>query len=231
MSNDSRTSFDIFISYRRDDAAWVAGRIHDFLKIHFDEGRIFRDTEQIALGQKFPAAIQRALDSCKVMLVIIGQEWLRIAYEDGRRRLDNPEDWVRIEISSALERGMLVIPIVVDGAKLPSKDALPDVLQGLVDLQGITSLTDRYFVYQMLNLLDTLKGIVQLASDSKYPHIDELKELVRENLIEEDDEELLEYMRDRLRDEIIEKHEYDSYNEYQAELDFEESRLYKNTRK
>ena len=117
------------------------------------------------------------------MLVIIGEKWFTSAFEDGRRRLDNPSDWVRFEIRTALERGILVIPIVVDDAKLPSKEALPDDLQGLIELQGITDLKDAYFIGHMSNLLDTLKTIVELSSEKSYPHIDELKEIVRENLI------------------------------------------------
>lgn len=214
MGSESQNNFDIFISYRRNDTAWVAGRIHDFLKTHFDAGRIFRDTEQIGLGQKFPKSIEKALGNCKVMLVIIGQKWLTSAYEDGRRRLDDPNDWVRIEIKTAIEREILLIPIVVDGAKLPSKEALPEDLQGLVDLQGITDLRDAYFIGQMHNLLDTLKNIVEASVDKPYPHIDDLRDIVRENLIENDDEEILGYMKERLRDEIIEEYNRDLYHEY-----------------
>lgn len=203
--------FDIFISYRRLDAAWVAGRIHDFLKIHFDAGRIFRDVEQLRLGVKFPKAIEAALNNCKVMLVIVGDKWLTTAYEDGRRRLDNPTDWVRIEIKTALERGILIVPIVVEGAQMPSAQALPDDIQSLVEFQGILDLSDKFFIPHMFNLLDTLKDIVELAGDKPYPHLDEIREIVRESLIESDDETLLEYMKDRLQDGIIKEYEQDLY--------------------
>lgn len=213
MGND-KSGFDIFISYRRADAVWVAGRIHDFLKVHFDAGRIFRDTEQIALGQKFPKSIEQALQNCKVMLVPIGSKWLTISDEFGRRRLDKQDDWVRTEIRTALERDILIIPIFFDGATPPPKEALPKDLQELTEIQGIPNLQDKYFFGQMMNLIDTLKSIVELSSGNDYLHIDELREIVRENLIESDDEELKEYMKETLRDEIVQEWQEDSYNDY-----------------
>lgn len=203
---------DIFISYRRSDSAWAAGRIQDFLKIHFKSGSIFRDVEQIGLGQKFPERIQQALESCKIMLVIIGSSWLTIADEYGRRRLDNPEDWVRIEVETALRREILVIPVVLEGAKLPTKIALPDSLKNLIDLNGILNLQDQYFIYQMGNLLDTIKTVVEASSDGQYPHIDELKVMVRESLIDSDDPELIRHMKDYLYEDFVKEYQDDMWS-------------------
>lgn len=212
--------FDIFISYRRADSAWVAGRIHDFLKVHFDGGRIFRDTEQIHIGDKFPKVIDKALQHCKVMLVVIGPQWLKMSDKYGRRRLDDPSDWVRTEIRTAIEKGILVIPIYFDGADVPAKEALPDDLHGLTEIQGITDLQEKYFIGQMINLVDILKTIVEASTGNSYPHINDLRDIVRENLLESDDEELREIMKEVLRDEIVEEWQRDMYDDYYERDDY-----------
>ncbi len=213
MSNAKENQFDIFISYRREDSAWVAGRIEDFLKQHFEEGRIFRDVSQISPGKKFPETIAQALQTCKVMIVPIGSKWLTISDEYGFRRIDNENDWVRNEISAALEREILIIPICFDDAKPPPAEALPDDLKPLSEINMITDLKDKYFIYEMFNILKILEKIVEMSSHGEYPHINELRDLVRENLIENDDEELIEYMKERFRDEIIEDWEREIYAE------------------
>lgn len=213
LSNQSR--FDIFISYRRQDTAMAAGRIHDFLKRHFDGGTIFRDVEQISPGSRFPETIKNALASSKAMLVVIGEKWLAIADEYGRRRIDNPNDWVRLEIKTALEREILIIPILMTGVQMPAKEALPDDLQKLTEFQALIDVQDRYFYGQMVNLVKTLKELDGLkTSNGEYPDLDTLREIVREEIIDSDDPELTEIMKERLWHEIGEAYIQEAYDDY-----------------
>jgi hypothetical protein len=112
---DLRMIGQIFISYRREDSEWSAGRLGDRLKAHFGQDRIFVDVGTIEPGMDFVEAIERSVGSCDVLIAVIGKRWLISSDEEGRHRLDNPEDSVRIEIVTALKRGIRVIPVLVDG--------------------------------------------------------------------------------------------------------------------
>ena len=105
----------IFISYRRDEAAYSAGWLFDRLAEHFGDGQIFKDIDSIELGDDFVEMIHRAVGSCDVLLALIGDRWLTTTDEDGARRLDDPNDFVRVEIEAALTRDVRVIPILVTG--------------------------------------------------------------------------------------------------------------------
>jgi TIR domain len=119
----------IFLSYRRQDSAGVAGRISDRLRAHFGEDSLFMDIDSIPFGEDFREHIDSAVAQCKLVLALIGSKWAGDA--DGRRRIDDPRDIVRIEIESALKRGIPVIPILIDRAKMPSEAELPPSLAGL----------------------------------------------------------------------------------------------------
>jgi ABC-type amino acid transport substrate-binding protein len=127
----------IFISYRREDTDYPAGWLYERLAAHFDGGQIFKDVDSIQLGDDFVEVITTAVGSCDVLLAVIGDRWLDIADKDGRRRLDNPEDFVRLEIEAALARNVRVIPILVDGATIPRAEELPASLAGLVRRQAL----------------------------------------------------------------------------------------------
>ncbi len=116
----------IFISYRRDDSRQAAGRLADALADRFGAQCIFRDVETIELGVDFTQALNQALASCVVMLVLIGRDWLDIRDANGQRRLGLPQDWIRQEIATALKRDIRVVPVLVDGAQLPDEAALPE---------------------------------------------------------------------------------------------------------
>lgn len=122
---------DIFVSYRRSDSSAVVGRVIDRLETRFGEKHIFRDLDSIGYGQNFEDAINRAISECKVCLVIIGDDWLDVRDDLGNRRIDNVKDWVRIEVSSALEQGVHVIPVLVENALMPEKSRLPENLKEL----------------------------------------------------------------------------------------------------
>ena len=127
----------IFISYRRDDAAGYAGRLSDRLKAQFGADRVFMDVEGIEPGTDFVVAIEQAVGSCRVLIVLIGDEWLNIRDAQGRRRLDDPHDFIRLEIAAALKRDIRVVPVVLDRATMPGADDLPDELKPLARRQAI----------------------------------------------------------------------------------------------
>ena len=122
----------IFISYRRQETAWPAGRLYDVLVEHFPAEQVFKDVDNIEPGEDFVERITASVGSCDVLLALIGLQWLTITDEEGRRRLDNPGDYVRLEIETALTRKIRVIPILVDDARMPSAKELPATLAALV---------------------------------------------------------------------------------------------------
>jgi hypothetical protein len=139
----------IFISYRRQDSQSAAGRLADDLKERLPETRIFRDIETIAPGEDFVEAIERALAECGVLLAIIGPRWLSVTGQDGKRRLDDPKDYTRVEVASALKRKEVrVIPVLVEGAVMPQAAELPDDLITLARRNAI-DLTDKRWQYDV----------------------------------------------------------------------------------
>jgi N-acetylneuraminic acid mutarotase len=122
----------IFISYRRQETAWPAGRLYDVLVEHFPAEQVFKDVDNIEPGDEFVERITAAVESCDVLLALIGPQWLTITNKKGQRRLDDPEDYVRLEIEAALTRKIRVIPILVDEAQMPGADELPATLAPLV---------------------------------------------------------------------------------------------------
>lgn len=125
----------VFISYRRDDCAGHAGRLCEHLERAFGADHVFRDVEDIAVGDDFVATLHTQVDQCQVLLALIGPRWLTVADAQGRRRLDNAQDWVRREIARGLERGIRVVPVLLQGAKLPDPAELPDELAPLARRQ------------------------------------------------------------------------------------------------
>ncbi|HYG79703.1 MAG TPA: toll/interleukin-1 receptor domain-containing protein [Pyrinomonadaceae bacterium] len=121
---------NIFLNYRRDDTAGHAGRIFDRLNQRFP-GRVFRDVTGIAYGLDFVEEIERKLASCQVLIVLIGKYWLTLTDEDGRRRLDDENDFVRLEVAAGLRRNIRVIPVLVNGARMPRAAELPEDLRPL----------------------------------------------------------------------------------------------------
>lgn len=127
----------IFICYRRDDTADVAGRVYDALARKFGARRVFKDVDAIPPGADFGDYIQRVLPTCRSFLVLIGPHWLGARDESGARRLDNPNDWVRLEIETALATKRLeVVPVLINGAHMPRADELPESLRPLARLNA-----------------------------------------------------------------------------------------------
>jgi TIR domain len=133
----------IFISYRREDTAYPAGWIFDRLTQHFSKDQVFKDIDSIHPGEPFAQVITTAVESCDVLLALIGNKWLTIANRNGTRRLDDPEDFVRLEIETALTRNVRVIPVLFDGAQMPAASDLPPSLATLVTRQALELSPDR----------------------------------------------------------------------------------------
>lgn len=135
MTNDV---LRIFISYRRRDVRGYAGWLRYCIAPKYGENNIFRDIERIGGGQDFMDRIDRAIRNCHVVLVLLGDEWATITHRDGGgRRLDDPDDPVRLEVEAAFRHKRQVVPILVEGAPMPTPGNLPDSLGRLVRLHGL----------------------------------------------------------------------------------------------
>ncbi len=151
----------IFVSYRRSDSADIAGRIYDRLTGTFGRGPIFKDVDSIPLGLDFKEYLDAKVSECSVLLAIIGDRWLDASDETGNLRLTDPTDFVRIEIESALARGIPVIPLLVRGARMPAEDKLPASLSKLIYRNGIPIRPDPDFHRDMDRLIAALEKYVQ----------------------------------------------------------------------
>lgn len=159
----------IFISYRRQDSQSAAGRLADHLKEHLSEVPLFRDVETIEPGVDFTDTIHRALQSCGVLLAVIGPHWLAATDAAGRRRLENPNDYMRLEIATALARpGVRVIPVLVEGAQIPDADALPEDLQALCRRHAI-ELSDKRWNFDVSQLIDALRRALGIKPPAPEP--------------------------------------------------------------
>ena len=127
----------VFISYRRDDASAYAGRLYDSLAARLGDDNVFMDVDTISPGTDFHAAIDEAIASCDVVIAPIGQRWLSATDAEGQRRLDDPEDVLRIELERGLAHGLVIIPARVQDAEIPSAEDLPESLAPLARRQAI----------------------------------------------------------------------------------------------
>jgi hypothetical protein len=150
-------SANIFISYRREDSSGHTGRLFDALNVPF-AGRLFMDIDTLEPGVDFVDAIEAAVGSCEVLIVVIGREWLAIRNAAGRR-LDDPADFVRLEVESALARKIRVIPVLVQGAPMPRAEELPPSLARLARRNAI-ELSDARWAYDVDRLVRTIQDIL-----------------------------------------------------------------------
>jgi tetratricopeptide (TPR) repeat protein len=128
----------IFISYRRDDAAGDAGRLADHMNRRFGHGQVFLDIDTIDPGTDFVQVLHASLKETSAVLVVIGQRWTSASEPGGIRRLDEPNDFVRLEVEAALNRDILVVPVLVQGARMPRAEDLPPALASLATRQAVT---------------------------------------------------------------------------------------------
>lgn len=157
----------IFISYRREEARHAAGRLAEDLSLSFGAGHIFRDIEGIELGVEFAKALEKAMAACSVMLVLIGPQWLDMPdRKRGGRRLDQPDDWTRQEIATALQRDVRVVPVLLEGAMLPDAAELPTDIRSLVGRQAM-ELSDVRWRGDLQRLVDALAKLPGFEIDRK----------------------------------------------------------------
>ncbi len=158
----------VFISYRRDDTAGHAGRLYDRLVQRFGEDRIFMDL-QIEPGDDFVERIEQGVGSCEVLLVLVGRQWLTVEDSEGRRRLDDPNDFARLELAAALGRDVRIVPVLVGGARMPEADELPPELARFARRQAL-DLSDVRFSADFDRLVSTIErelAVAERASGSK----------------------------------------------------------------
>ena len=156
----------IFISYRRSDSAAVSGRIYDRLCVAFGEKAIFKDVDVIPPGANYPSLLNEAIARCDVLLAIIGSHWLTAVENNGQRRLNNPDDFVRIEIEAALKREIaLVIPVLVDDATMPATIELPESLRPLYYRNAAIVRNDPDFNRDIGRLITTIRDHFPLTDE------------------------------------------------------------------
>jgi hypothetical protein len=148
----------IFISYRRADSEIITARIYDRLVSVFGERNIFKDVDDIPIGVDFRAVLHQAVNRADVALIIVGPNWARITYENGQPRLHDPNDFVRIELENALRKpGMVVVPVLVMNAQMPSPEHLPPSIRELSYRNAIAVRNDPDFNSDIKRLVQNLK--------------------------------------------------------------------------
>ena len=162
-------SGQIFISYRREESRWSARSLHDRLIQRFDRNQIFMDVDSVGLGEDFVKTIEETVGSCDVLIAVIGAHWLTSTDGQGDRRLDNPEDFVRMEIATALRRNIRVIPVLVDGASMPRSTDLPDDLKQLVRRNAL-QVGDTHFDDDCRRLVAAIEQILEKAAAERREH-------------------------------------------------------------
>lgn len=135
---------NVFINYRRQTESGVAGRISDSLTRELPGISIFMDVDKLSPGEDFEQGLERSLANCKVLLAVIGPEWLGMKNSAGKRRLDDPKDFVRRELGTALAKNVRIIPLLVNGASMPDASELPSDIKGLAKLQAMELRHERY---------------------------------------------------------------------------------------
>ncbi|MGH6706837.1 MAG: toll/interleukin-1 receptor domain-containing protein [Sphingomicrobium sp.] len=146
----------IILSYRRDDSAGVTGRIFDRLAQEFGADRVFMDIDSMPAGVDFHDHLQAILANCGALLVVIGKSW-RAQRKGQPSRIMDPDDWVRIEVETALQREITVIPLLIDGAVMPSRDQLPESLWPLLRRNALPIDSGRDFHAQLSRLTRDLR--------------------------------------------------------------------------
>lgn len=151
----------IFISYRRSDSQDITGRIYEYLASHFGADVVFRDVYSIPLGEDYRTHLREKAKNCQAVVAVIGPNWVSAEDKAGNRRLDDPSDWVRIEVETTLSRGIPVIPLLVNGARVPKEDELPGGLGPLAHRNAALARPDPDFEHDMERLIRGLEKIIK----------------------------------------------------------------------
>jgi len=153
----------LFISYRRDDTQDITSRIYERLAARFGADALFMDVDSIPLGADFRQILRDAVAGSSLALIIIGRLWLSVSDERGQRRLDNPNDFVRIEVEAALARGIPVVPVLTHGAAMPRESDLPASIAELAFRHGTDVRSDHHFNHDVEQLISRLAQILTPA--------------------------------------------------------------------
>jgi eukaryotic-like serine/threonine-protein kinase len=159
----------IFISYRRSDTPDAVGRIYDRLVSEFGKSKVFKDVDSIPLGQDFREHLNDIVGSCAAVLAIIGPKWTDIRNEAGQKRLEDPDDFVRIELEAALARSVPVVPVLVGHATMPGTSQLPSTLASLAFRQSIEVRPDPDFHHDATRLVAALRAIIDPNAPREEP--------------------------------------------------------------
>jgi len=157
----------VFISNRREDTAGVAGRISDRLRGRLGPSNVFFDVEDMKVGRRWREELAERVSACHALIAVIGREWNPISDKENRHRLDDPNDSVRIEVETAVKRGIPIFPVLVDDAALPHIDSLPESLKPLGEWQWI-DISETRFEYDIGRLIAALSslGLTHLQDDA-----------------------------------------------------------------
>ena len=159
----------IFVSYRRDDSSGYAGRLHDRLSRYFGNDQVFMDVDHIEPGEDFMEVINEKIRVCGTLIVLIGRNWVNAVDKTGTRRLDNPEDFVRLEIAAALSGNIRVVPVLVGGATMPDPKELPEPLVALCRRHA-AEVFDTRFHQDIDRLIQSIeKGIIDAGATTPPP--------------------------------------------------------------
>jgi TIR domain len=153
----------VFISYRREDSAGIAGRITDRLRKRLGQRSVFFDYDDVPAAREWREVLATRVGACNALVAIIGKRWNPPSDRPGERRLDDPDDTLRIEIETALQRGIPVIPVLIDGAALPKREELPESLKRLLDWQSL-DVDETRFDYDVERLYSALHPLVRRGS-------------------------------------------------------------------
>jgi TIR domain len=145
----------LFISYRVDDSVHATMALADQLAKHYGAENVFRDRDSLPLGALYPRRIRRALEQCDTVLAVIGPRWLDVRDSKNVRRLDNPRDWVRTELRMAFDRGIPVVPVLLDQTPLPPQEKLPAEIR-LLSLSTYWQVRNRSFAADVRELIENL---------------------------------------------------------------------------
>ena len=219
--NNKKSMSDIFISYRREDSQDITDRISEYLHREFGENDIFIDVDNIPLGVDFRVHLDKEVAHCDFFIAVIGEKWLTVEDKQGQKRLDDPADFVRIEIQSALNRKISVIPVLVGQASMPEVDQLPETLQALAfrnatrvrsgsDFKNDINRLIRGIKKQQTQLDTAIKAKEEKALRERDNAAKEAEEKKRHALLEakrkEDEKEKVSQQRIKTNDEALSKH-------------------------
>ena len=172
--------YGIFVCYRRDDSSGHAGHLFENLEKHFGTDKVFMDIDTIEPGEDFVRVIEDAVSSCEILIAIIGRYWLSSA-DKSSRRIDNPNDFVRLEIRTALDLSIPVIPVLVHGARMPTPYELPDDLAKLSH-RGAVELSDRRWPHDVEELIAVLERILARREQERLKMQEAIEERLRQEV-------------------------------------------------